>query len=263
MTMRKINPTAMTVLLVVSALGAASSALGQAAMTRADEEGWGFVIAPYWLGGRIDGTLRLGEIETGVNLPASYILERLETGGAAHIEARFGGWAGIFDFSYLRIGDTVSLSETAFVQYRFINFDFDLLASRAVIDRRNRSLEVLGGIRYKKLEMELDFRDDPEREQRSPRTDWVDPVVGARYLHSVHPAVVLAGRGDIGGFGAGSDFTWRARGGGAIYIASGASLLLEFSYTKYDYEKGDTNSSSFFAYDASEFGPMIGFAFIF
>jgi hypothetical protein len=252
-----------TVLLVASGLGAANPAFGQAAMARDTDEGWGFVIAPYWLGGRIDGNLRLGEIETGVDLPASYIFERLETGGAAHIEARFGAWGGMFDFSYLRIGDTLSLTETAYVQWKLINFEFDVLASRAIIDQRRRSLEVLGGIRYKKLEMELDFRDDPESEQRNPRTEWVDPVIGARYLHTIHPAVLLVGRGDIGGFGAGSDFTWRARAGGAIYIASGASLLLEFSYTDFDYKEGDTNSSSFFAYDASEYGPLIGFAFIF
>lgn len=41
---------------------------------------------------------------------------------------------------------------------------------------------------------------------------WVDPVVGLRLRHQFTPAHSLLVRGDIGGFGLGSQFTWQALG---------------------------------------------------
>ncbi len=41
---------------------------------------------------------------------------------------------------------------------------------------------------------------------------WVDPVVGLRLRHQFTPAHSLLLRGDVGGFGLGSQFTWQALG---------------------------------------------------
>jgi hypothetical protein len=48
---------------------------------------------------------------------------------------------------------------------------------------------------------------------RSGSVDWLDPVVGARVRYAVAPGHELFLRGDIGGFGVGSDFSWQAAGG--------------------------------------------------
>lgn len=41
---------------------------------------------------------------------------------------------------------------------------------------------------------------------------WVDPVVGLRVRHEFTPAQSLMVRGDVGGFGLGSQFSWQALG---------------------------------------------------
>ncbi len=45
---------------------------------------------------------------------------------------------------------------------------------------------------------------------KSGGIDWVDPFVGARVLHQMGPGQAIEIRGDVGGFGAGSQFSWQA-----------------------------------------------------
>ena len=45
---------------------------------------------------------------------------------------------------------------------------------------------------------------------RSGDVDWVDPLIGARVRHQLAPGQELLVRADIGGFGAGSEFSWNA-----------------------------------------------------
>lgn len=47
---------------------------------------------------------------------------------------------------------------------------------------------------------------------RSNDLEWVDPVVGARLRHQMAPGKELRLEGDIGGFGAGSKFSWQVVG---------------------------------------------------
>lgn len=48
---------------------------------------------------------------------------------------------------------------------------------------------------------------------RSGSVDWLDPVVGARLRYMVVPSQELFLRGDIGGSGVGSEFSWQAVAG--------------------------------------------------
>ena len=45
---------------------------------------------------------------------------------------------------------------------------------------------------------------------KSGDLEWVDPVVGARIRHQIAPGREITIIGDVGGFGAGSEFSWQA-----------------------------------------------------
>jgi hypothetical protein len=47
---------------------------------------------------------------------------------------------------------------------------------------------------------------------RAHDLEWVDPVVGARIRHQIAPGKELRLEGDVGGFGAGSEFSWQVVG---------------------------------------------------
>ena len=48
---------------------------------------------------------------------------------------------------------------------------------------------------------------------KSGALQWVDPVIGLRARHEFAPGERFETRGDIGGFGAGSKFSWQVYGG--------------------------------------------------
>jgi hypothetical protein len=89
---------------------------------------------------------------------------------------------------------------------------------------------------------------------------WVDPVVGARLRHQFAPAWNLVVSGDVGGFGAGSKFSWQAL----------AALDYEFCRTKniswsgmvgykalsVDYSQG--SGLTHYEYDMTMYGPIFG-----
>jgi opacity protein-like surface antigen len=89
---------------------------------------------------------------------------------------------------------------------------------------------------------------------------WVDPVVGMRMRHSVAAGHDFEMRGDIGGFGAGSKFSWQFYGGyshnfqfkGFNFAGLVGYRALGLDYSKYSWD-GKENGM-----DAIVHGPVMG-----
>jgi hypothetical protein len=121
-------------------------------------------------------------------------------------------------------------------------------------------LDAYAGARITLIDLEVDTERSlagtpVSRTKRDVNEAWVEPFVGLRGRYPLSDAVSAAFRGDIGGFGAGSDFAWQ----------STASLAFEFELfglpstgfcgyraLSQDYESGD------FAWDVVAHGPIIG-----
>ncbi len=95
---------------------------------------------------------------------------------------------------------------------------------------------------------------------RSGSVDWVDPFVGARLRQQLAPGQELVLRGDIGGFGAGSDFSWQAL---ATYnwqmCKFGDSVVdgyIGYRALSVDYEQGSGKSK--YEYNVLQHGPVLG-----
>ena len=87
--------------------------------------------------------------------------------------------------------------------------------------------------------------------------EWVDPYVGARAHWGFQGPWYVVGRGDIGGFGVGSDLTWQVYGGLGCQLARYASVELGYRHLDVDY------SDDQFAADIAYSGPMLGARFMF
>ncbi|MBL0921394.1 MAG: hypothetical protein IBJ10_04610, partial [Phycisphaerales bacterium] len=84
---------------------------------------------------------------------------------------------------------------------------------------------------------------------------WFDPFVGARVRIDLTKTCTLGLRGDIGGFGIGSEFAWQA----AAFLSwkfdlfgADAALLLGYRALGQDYQDGN------FAWDVIAHGPALG-----
>ncbi|MET0745778.1 MAG: hypothetical protein ABWY78_20575 [Microvirga sp.] len=134
------------------------------------------------------------------------------------------------------------------------------------------ALDVLAGARYWHQEADLSF----ERTQtldigdleiagaraiaRSGSVDWLDPIVGARVRYDLAPGQELFLRGDVGGFGVGSRFSWQAIGGYGFdfgsYNGVTYSGVIGYRALSVDYAQGEGRRR--YEFDMLVHGPIVG-----
>ena len=141
---------------------------------------------------------------------------------------------------------------------------------------RSTAIDVLAGARrwWIKTDIDLDLSatiDIPvlgfERTFDLMRTaqetfDWWDPYIGLRLRHRPAPGHELFLRGDIGGFGIGSDHTWQAVGGYSLetrVLGVPVTGYLGYRALYVDYEEGIDGYK--FGLDMLWHGPVAGASF--
>lgn len=89
---------------------------------------------------------------------------------------------------------------------------------------------------------------------------WVDPLVGLRLRHRFTPQLDMVLRGDVGGFGVGSRFSWQAMGSVNWEFARTESVswsaMAGYRALYVDYEKGTGRTR--YEYDMLTHGPILG-----
>ena len=90
--------------------------------------------------------------------------------------------------------------------------------------------------------------------------DWTDPFVGARIRHELAPGQEVVLRGDIGGFDAGSMFSWQALAtyNRHLFDFKGfpVDAYLGFRALSVDYTQGSGFNK--YTYDVVQYGPVAG-----
>lgn len=138
------------------------------------------------------------------------------------------------------------------------------------------AFDLIGGARYWWLKPDVDLnvtatvnipalgltRMAGGRISAQPVFDWWDPFIGIRVRHEPREGQEFFLKGDIGGFGIGSDITWQAATGYSF-----ETRLLGIPMTSYlgyralyiDYEQGSGNRT--FGLDTLWHGPVVGSKF--
>jgi hypothetical protein len=100
---------------------------------------------------------------------------------------------------------------------------------------------------------------------RGGSVDWVDPVVGGRLRYNLAPGQNLMLRGDVGGFGAGSQFSWNALAAYSFVIAMQDGVtysgVLGYRALDVDYERGSGRTK--YEYNVLQHGPITGLTIAF
>lgn len=95
---------------------------------------------------------------------------------------------------------------------------------------------------------------------RGGSVDWIDPLVGGRIRHQLAPGQELLVRADIGGFGAGSEFSWNALAAYSFEICAQDGIvysgILGYRALDVDYEQGSGRTK--YEYDVLQHGPLTG-----
>jgi hypothetical protein len=173
---------------------------------------------------------------------------------------------GGIDFATLRIGeDSIPLAAPELGSSG--DFSFDLIQTELFgayrfggFDRPTR-LDLLAGLRYNYQDQNLVIRDTPIDKFRGFSEAWVDFFAGARFGADLGRRWYVSARADAGAGGA--KFTANALAGIGFRIISWLDVNLGFRYLFIDYQDGIPGSPTFYAYNADQWGALLGFSFRF
>ena len=214
---------------------------------------WDFEITPYAQGPWMNGELvsKGGEIVGGG--PA--------WGAGLRAGAfREAGWGVLLDYAFL---DTEgSLDEERFV------FDPHVQQQTAGVFVARRlparpGVDLYAGARWWDVDTSFTTRFLPPQQDglREANEAWLDPTVGLRWVSSGHGAWRAVARGELGGFGVGSDLAWMSSLGFRYHWTPSAALEVDYYGQGVRYETGTGLDA--FDYDAIWHGPRVGLFFSF
>jgi opacity protein-like surface antigen len=166
------------------------------------------------------------------------------------VVARKGSWGFGADAIWMALGTTVRNTNVDFNQGAFAAYGLRRLGAAADLTLGMRVNTLQGNLEFKTLGVEVD------QDQT-----WVDPLVGLILRtpggNRLHAQVYT----EIGGFGAGSDFTWQVFPTVGYKFTDRFSLEVGYRWLDLDYKAGEGNER--FAYDVLTQGPVGGLAFRF
>jgi hypothetical protein len=252
------------------------------------EDGWRFLIAPYiWLtaiqghaegkrGNKVDINVDLGDV--------IHLIDNIKFIFMGRIEIEKGRWGFIFDGAYLKLGgseDIVAIRDTRFpilvpptvpiqgnvemtmeMSIMQAALSYDVYRSTKFVGKKPElTIEAMAGARYtylrNRLESEAAGFLTANQRMIDKSKNWIDPIIGGRLLWNPHKNWQVNFEADIGGFGAGSDFSSNLNVGVFYRITDWLLLWGGYRglYTNYD--------KNHFKFDAWIHGPYLGLGFEF
>ncbi len=237
-----------------------------------EESPWSFRLALYGWMQSLNGTVGVHGIDSDIDIPSSDVLKKLNVGAMGVLELRYNRWSVMADMVYADLRGSVDTPFNIFFRkadYEQKQFLGNFLLSYRLIDKPQFKLDGYAGARVNHLDAELTLLGNrlplppnfpafivPNRDFGGTKT-WADPVFGARFQATIKGPVFARIGGDIGGFGAGSDFTWEAYGAVGVNVARNFSVGAGYRALATDYSSGG------FKYDVTAYGPTIGAEFRF
>ncbi len=261
--------------------------------------GWEFRFTPYAWAASINGDITARGRTADVNADFLEIVDRSNSllAWRSLFEARKGrfalftdllwadlGFPGRFDITKNpRGGVTLDVKGQAQLDYKETIVQSGVAYEVARWESAPGSftaLDLMGSARYWNMEVDLslgltgtlkvDLQELDLQLQRSRRVaiaksgslEWVDPVVGARIRHRLVPGREITLVGDVGGFGAGSEFSWQAVATYGFDVNSfGTPLHMVMGYRALAVDYRESGRYGTNAVDTVLHGPVLGVTF--
>ena len=230
------------------------------ARAQSDSGEWQFAIAPYLWAAGMDGSMAVAVFEEDIDVPFSDIISNLDFALMGHFDMRNDRWVLSSDLVYVNLGQNNDISEGMIEGT--VTADLDLTLLELVGGYRvspvftllagARWVDMAAGLRY-----EAGFVDDGADVGRK----WIDPLIVVHASVPLSEKWWLGLRGDIGGFGVGSEFAWQAYADIGFRASHLVSIVLGYRALDLDYEDG--SGLDYINLDLLISGPQLGVAFTF
>jgi hypothetical protein len=225
---------------------------------------WQFSTEVYMMFANLNGTVGLGTLpDAKVDADFGDILENLKMAAMLYLEVSSDKWAISSDLVYMKLeqdatpGTAINSGKVTVKQ---------LAWELAGLRKLSPTFDAGIGLRLNNLDNQADLVTNniggsTTARSKSLTKTWVDPVIIARLQSDPAKKFIYQFRGDMGGFGVGSDFAWQIQ----VYAGYRFSKLFQltggYRVLSVDYNKGSSDNR--FLYDMSTFGPVLRFGFNF
>jgi hypothetical protein len=225
---------------------------------------WNFLTDVYLMFPYMDGETGIGNVITvPVDANPGDIFSKLKMAAMLYFEAKTDKWAITSDLVYMSLNQEVTpgtLLHSGEVTAK------EFIWEPAGFYRIVPFLEVGVGGRLTSLSTDIDVRRNvfpsgTEAVTASGSKTWFDPILITRITADINDKWLFQFRGDIGGFGIGSDLTWQLQAYAGYRFGKVFQLTAGYRYLSVDYDKGvDTER---FVFNMASFGPVVRFGFNF
>jgi hypothetical protein len=225
---------------------------------------WHFLTDVYLMFPYMNGETGIGNLITvPVDANPGDIFSKLKMAAMLYFEAKTDKWAISSDLVYMNLNQEVTtgtLIHSGEVKAK------EFIWEPAGFYRIMPFWDVGLGGRLTNIGADIDARRNvfpagTEAVTGSGSKTWFDPVIITRLSADINEKWLLGFRGDVGGFGVGSDITWQLQAYAGYRFGKVFQLTAGYRILSIDYDKGvDTDR---FIYNVNTFGPVIRFGFNF
>jgi hypothetical protein len=224
--------------------------------------GWVFQVTPYLWAAGIKGDISPFKAAPTISIDKSFsdIFEDLNFGGFVNFYARKDRFVFNGDVMYVNttdnkvigalpvIGPTPGLS----ADVDTVEFTSTLQAGYRLYDTPQLTFDLFAGGRIWYISNDVTVKYAGFSRSYGESFAWVDPIVATRIFYNATDKLSFLFQGDIGGFGAASDFTWQALGTVNYTINDKWAVSAGYKVLSVDYEKDGH------VFDTTLSGPVLG-----
>lgn len=247
---------------------------------RVDDADWAFQATGYLWATGLSGNISPFRRAPTLHVEKSFsdVMEDLNFGGFLNIWGRYDRFVLSGDLMYVDTTDSKAAGPLPALQIPGLptlpagaaidanvdtqEFMATLQAGYRIVDADGFSLDALAGARFWHISNEVAVTASHPLIGSVSATHkesfgWVDPVIGARAFFNLTDKLSVQGQVDIGGFGAGSDFTWSALATVNYIFTDTLSVSAGYKVLDVDY------SDDGYVFDSRLSGPVVGLTYRF
>lgn len=228
-----------------------------------DARQWSFT--PYLWATAMEGSATVKGNQANVDLSFGDILDNLDIGLMGHFEGQTAENSVFADLFYASLSVDEDLAPGVEADLDQELWILELGGGLVLGDpppaegpQARRRLEAIGGLRYWRIDADLDVTGVTSA---SGDEEWLDPFVGLRALFPVGEHSDISLRGDLGGFGVGSQSSYNLTATLFVDVFENGRLAVGYRVLDADYDDGD--GADEFEFDARLKGPFVGLTFRF
>ncbi|WP_223034362.1 hypothetical protein [Hanstruepera marina] len=225
----------------------------QSKLSKENSEKWELNLTPYiWTVG-MKGDIIVNNIDAPLNLPFSDAVENFTIGGMFHAEAKKGKWSVMTDIFYAKLNQNefpIQELESLNTEITVTQTMIELGGGYTFAELKTLKFDVLFGARYFDLDMEISA---DNISSIAIDENFIDPFIGLRIMNYWNK-FFIQGRIDVGGFGVGSEVSYKFNGMLGYQFTKLFQLSLGYQVYNPRYE----NKSQDLIYDLASQGFILG-----